>query len=144
MLCEQFAQTSAMAVVALRPPGVWTPETYSWVGDARQADPDFEWSPFWEYGAFVDGRDLATACVAALTADLEGFTNMFIASSDITTSGRSSLELVRELHPDVEWRGADSYRAEPFQTLLRIDRARTVLGWEPEHTWQRFLADGTG
>lgn len=139
LLCEERAR-DGMSVTVLRAPGVWTPTTYADIQDARAADPAFEWSPYWEYGAFIDGRDLAGACCAALEADSTGYMRMFVSSSDITTSGPTSRELVRKLLPEIEWRGDDSYETEPYQALVRIDRARTALGWEPGFTWQGFLA----
>jgi nucleoside-diphosphate-sugar epimerase len=139
LLCEASATASRMSVTVLRPPGVWLPETYARIQAARARDPRYEWSPFWEYGAFVDVRDLSAACLAALTAGLSGHQRMFVASSDITTSGRASVELAGELLPGVPWRGDDSYRTDPYQTLVRIDRARRLLGWQPQFTWRRFL-----
>jgi nucleoside-diphosphate-sugar epimerase len=139
VLCERAAQASGMSVVVLCPPGVWTAETYHRIREARRRQPSFEWSPLWEYGAFIDVRDLATACRAAVTASLAGYNRMLVASSDVTTSGRTSLELVRDLMPTVPWRGDESYHSNPYQTLVRIDRARSLLGWEPRFTWQSFL-----
>jgi nucleoside-diphosphate-sugar epimerase len=140
VLCKRAAVVSGMTVIALCPPGVWTATTYHRILEARRREPDFEWSPFWEYGAFIDVRDLAAACRAAVTSTLTGYNRVLVASSDITTSGRTSLELVRDLMPNVPWRGDASYRSNPYQTLLRIDRARSLLGWEPRFTWQAFLS----
>jgi len=109
----------------------------------READPRFEWSPYWEYGAFIDGRDLARACVAALAARTSGCRCAFVASSHITTSGPTSRELTESLVPTAAWRGDRSFEERPFQTLVRIDRARELLGWEPVFTWRRFLAEST-
>jgi len=144
ILCEQAGRSSGMSVVVLCPPGVWTAETYRRILEARRREPHFEWSPFWEYGAFVDVRDLATASHLAVTSSLQGYNRMLVASSDVTTSSRTSLELVRDLMPDVPWRGDVSYSSNPYQTLVRIDRARSLLGWEPRFTWQSFLSDTPG
>jgi UDP-glucose 4-epimerase len=140
VLCERAARASGMSVVVLCPPGVWTAATYHRILESRRREPRFEWSPFWEYGAFIDVKDLARACRAAVTSALAGYSRMLVASSDVTTSGRTSLELVRDLMPNVPWRGDASYRSNPYQTLLRIDRARSLLGWEPRFTWQSFLS----
>jgi len=35
-------------------------------------EPESEWDPYWEYGAFVDVRDVATAVELALTVPLSG------------------------------------------------------------------------
>ena len=63
-----------------------------------------------------------------------------MSASDITTSGRTSRELVEFVHPDVEWRGGESYRDDPFRSLVVCDNARRILGWAPRHTWRSFVA----
>ena len=51
-------------------------------------------------------RDLAEAILHALQHDdLQGFHCMLISAEDITTSGMTSLELVRKVLPTVVWRG---------------------------------------
>jgi len=139
-LCRLFCAMTPLTAVALRPPGVWTGETYSFIADRRSEHPEFEWHPFWEYGAFIDARDLAAACAAALRCDVGGFSAVSVCSPDISTSGRTSRELCRDLHPGVEWRGGAAFEADPYASLIRLDRARTVLGWEPVHTWREFMS----
>ena len=128
-----------VSVVALRAPGIWSDDTYEEIVAARAADPAFEWSPYWEYGAFIDVRDICSACLAALESSMTGFQVAFVASSDITTSGPTGRELVNRLAPQAEWRGGPSPSADPYRTLVSIDRARALLGWEPRYTWSRFV-----
>lgn len=134
-LCRDYADACGLSVVCLRPPGVWTPDTYGWIARKRRERADFEWSPFWEYGAFVDVRDLAAACVDALQPRVTGCHTLLVAADDITTSGAGSRALCRRLHPTVEWRGGVEYDAEPMRTLVSNTAARRVLGWRPIHTW---------
>ena len=138
-LCSEIARGGRVSVVSLRPPGVWRPETYKAIHRARQADPMYEWQPYWEYGAFLDVRDLAEACWAGVCAELEGHVVLMVASSDISTSGRSTLEWVQAIHPDIEWRGDDAFVDQPYRTLIGIGEARQVLGWEPRFTWKAFV-----
>lgn len=63
---------ACLETVVLRPPGVWSAETYEDIKVHRRADPAYEWHPFWEYGAFLDVRDLAAAIERALVADYPG------------------------------------------------------------------------
>ena len=72
-LCETFTRATGTPSVCLRAPGVFDDATYAVIERARAASPAAEWSPIWEYGAFLDVQDLADAVVAALTQpDLHG------------------------------------------------------------------------
>ncbi len=141
-MCRFMSESRRLSVVCLRPPGVWARDTYAMIESERAKRPEFEWDPFWEYGAFIDLRDLSRACLGALTCDMEGFQCVLVSSSDITTSGRTSRELVQLVNPAVEWRGGAEYEDEPYRALLDIEPARKLLDWSPEHTWQAFLKDG--
>jgi len=142
-MCRLVAEAGGPSVVALRPPGVWTEKTYERVRAKRQEEPDYEWLPFWEYGAFIDVRDLASACTQALTCTVEGFRCGGVASSDITTSGRTSREWVRHIHKGVEWRGGREYEDDPYRTLVDIAKAARLLDWQPDYTWARFCESRT-
>ena len=137
-MCRQVSAHSELSVICLRPPGVWEPATYDWVIGKRTKRAEFEWDPFWEYGAFIDVRDLAQACLAGLSPTLHGFRTLLVASNDLTTSGETAAELSQRLHPQVQWRGGKAYVDAPFRTLLLNDLARQVLNWQPQHRWSDF------
>ncbi len=138
-MCEVFASAHDFDIVALRPPGVWeAPGTYEWIANERQKRAAFEWDPFWEYGAFIDVRDLAQACLSGLHAKLSGYHAVFVASDDITTSGQTSFDLSNKIHPNVEWRGGVEFDENPFQTLLSNDAVKGLLNWKPAHLWSHF------
>ncbi len=138
-MCRLWSKRTAIPVICLRPPGVWTTDTYYRIQAARQKRPSYEWDPYWEYGAFIDVRDLAEASIRALTARVQDFVCVLVATADITTSGKSSKELVAWLHPDVEWRGGAEYEQEPYRSLISTDNARRILEWEPRYTWRAFV-----
>jgi nucleoside-diphosphate-sugar epimerase len=88
-------------------------------------------SRIWNLWGYIDARDGATATRLALESDLKGFEAFVIASPD-TVLERPTAELVAEYFPDVPAR-------RPLvgnETLLGIDKARRVLGWDPQHTWR--------
>jgi nucleoside-diphosphate-sugar epimerase len=88
-------------------------------------------SRIWNLWGYIDARDGATATRLALESDLKGFEAFVIASPD-TVLERPTAELVAEYFPDVPVR-------RPLvgnETLLGIDKARRVLGWDPQHTWR--------
>ncbi len=61
-MCRFFTNSTGIPTICLRPPGVFDESTYDFIISNRQANPEFEWDPFWEYGAFLDVRD--TSAVA--------------------------------------------------------------------------------
>lgn len=139
-MCRFWCARTGIATLCLRPPGVWQPDTYATIQERRRVQPTYEWTPYWEYGAFIDVRDLAAAALRGLQCALAGFACVLVAAADITTSGKTSQEWVAFVHPDVEWRGGPAYEIEPYRSLLVTNRAEQLLEWKPIHTWQAFLA----
>jgi nucleoside-diphosphate-sugar epimerase len=64
---------------------------------------------------------------------------VFIVANADTVMSRSSAELVAEVYPGVEVRKV----LGEHETLLSIDKARRVLGFEPEHSWRDASAPAT-
>jgi len=139
VMCRLFSASTDVSIVCLRLPGVWTEQTYAWIQSERAKRAEFEWNPFWEYGAFIDVRDLSRACICALTCGVERFACLLVSSADITTSGQTSRQLAEFVMPDVEWRGGSEYEAEPFRSLVEIENAKRTLEWTPRHSWQSYI-----
>lgn len=138
-MCRLFSAATGVSVICLRPPGVWTEATYAWIQSERAKRAEFEWDPYWEYGAFIDVRDLSAACISALTCDADRFACLLVSSADITTSGRTSRQLAEFVLPDVEWRGGSEYETDPFRSLVKIENAKHALGWLPRCSWQSYV-----
>jgi hypothetical protein len=51
---------------------------------------------------------------------------------------RESRELMAEVYPKVPIRG----EVNGHQTLLSIDKARSMLGYEPQHSWRDYVSAG--
>lgn len=85
----------------------------------------------WNLWGYIDERDAATACRLALEANVSGSNAVIIAAAD-TVMTRPSADLMREVFPDVP------LRAEIVgnDTLLSIEHARRMLGFEPQHSWR--------
>jgi nucleoside-diphosphate-sugar epimerase len=111
------------------------PERHARYAAARAADPAAEWTPFWEYGCFIDVRDVALAVLAALRWREAAHLTALICADNVT-SPVPVRELARRLMPEVPWKGPEPTDANAL--LVRCDRARTVLGWAPRFRW----ADG--
>ncbi|MDT3440638.1 MULTISPECIES: NAD(P)-dependent oxidoreductase [unclassified Pseudofrankia] len=135
-MCAAATAATGVCTVCLRPPGVFTEEIYAGIRRARRDHPDFEWSPYWEYGAFLDVRDLASAVERALTAPLAGHHRLLLCAADISSSNDHARTLAERLLPDVEWRGGPEYETDPFRALVDASGARALLGWAPRHRWR--------
>ena len=79
----------------------------------------------------IDARDAAQAFRLALESRLKGAEIFVIANAD-TVMNRSNEELLGELYPSVPRKRAFG----PNETLLSIEKARNVLGYEPRYSWQ--------
>ncbi len=113
--------------IGLRLSNVMEPEDYAAFA-GWQADPAFRQWNLWGY---IDGRDCAQAVRKALHVDMTGADHFIIANAD-TVMEKSSADLMAEIYPDVPVRGA----LATHQTLLSIEKARRVLGYEPEYSWR--------
>lgn len=92
----------------------------------------------WNLWGYVDARDVAQAARRSLVADVRDAQPFIVAASD-TCMTRDSLDLMAEVYPNVPIHGT----VAGHQTLLSIDRARHVLGYEPQHRWRDYVQDPT-
>ena len=58
--------------------------------------------------------------------------DVFIIANADTVTTRPNAELLAEVFPGVPL----NKEVGPNETLLSIDRARRVLGYEPQHSWR--------
>jgi nucleoside-diphosphate-sugar epimerase len=130
-MAVQFNRRTAIPFIGLRISNIMEPPDYgrfpSW-----QADPQVR---RWNLWGYVDVRDVAQAIRQALTAEIRGAEVCIVAAAD-TVMVRPSAELLAEVYPGVPLRRPIDGR----QTLLSIDRATELLGYQPEHRWQDELA----
>ena len=77
---------------------------------------------------------MAASCRLALEAPADAVTGnpAFIIAAADTVMNRPSAELLAEVFPGVPL----TRDVGEFGTLLAIDRARQVLGFEPAHSWR--------
>ena len=133
-LAEDLCAESGLTTICLRPFAVWADQDYARVEARRAADPEAEWSPYWEFGAFVDVRDVADACLAALTCPDPGHARMLLCAPDISASAPGR-ELAARLLPAVPWRGGPEYDVDAWRALVDCSEAERVLGRRPQHRW---------
>ncbi len=92
----------------------------------------------WNLWGYIDGRDGAQAVARALENGKPGFEAFIIANSD-TVMSRSSASLAAEVFPDVRV----IKDLGEHETMLSIDKAKRLLGFEPEHSWRTYHSDKT-
>jgi len=85
----------------------------------------------WNLWGYIDARDGAQAVRRALEHRATGADVFIIANAD-TVSSRTNESLLAEVFPDVPL----ALPVGPHETLLSIDKARRVLGYEPQHSWR--------
>lgn len=116
-----------LSITALRFSNVMVPDDYAGFA-AFQSDPA---ARRWNLWGYIDARDGAQAVARALDAARPGFDRFVIAAAD-TVMERSSASLMAEFFPGVEIR----HELGEHETLLSIDHAREVLGYEPRYSWR--------
>jgi nucleoside-diphosphate-sugar epimerase len=114
-------------MIALRFSNVMEPADYAAFEDFQGDATSRKWN-LWSY---IDARDGAQAVRLALEHPSTGFDVFIIASPD-TVMRRPNADLVSEVFPGVPLKRP----VEPNETLLSIDKARRVLGYEPRHSWR--------
>ena len=89
--------------------------------------------------AYIDTRDLGQLTLKALETDGLGFEVFNVANADMSVAATTS-EVIERFYADVEVRkemGRD-------ETFYSIDKARRLLGYEPQHSWRDVLDDSRG
>lgn len=115
-----------LSITALRFSNVMVPDDYAefpFDADARTRK--------WNLWGYIDARDGSQAVERALETAPAGFDTFIIAAAD-TVMTRTNAELVAEVFPGVETRG----ELGEHTTMLSIDKARRVLGYDPRHSWR--------
>lgn len=133
-LCAGFTAQTGIPSVSLRPVWVWGPDQYAKMAAQWQAEPESEWQPFWEFGGFVDVRDVALATERALAVPLTGHHRALLCAASIAATA-PSLEMAARLAPGVPVTGHARYAADPRRALFDCSVAETILGWQPRHRW---------
>jgi nucleoside-diphosphate-sugar epimerase len=85
----------------------------------------------WNLWSYIDCRDGAQAVRLALEHRATGVDVFVIANAD-TVMSRPSAELAAQVFPDVPV----NRKLVGNETLMSIDKARRVLGYEPRHSWR--------
>jgi nucleoside-diphosphate-sugar epimerase len=126
----QFSRWTGVPYIALRYSNIMVEADYS-------RFPGFWEDPTlrsWNLWGYVDARDVAQATRLALESDIQGAEAFLVAAAD-SCMNRESAELMQAVYPNVPL----TRPIVGFETLLSIDKARSVLGYDPAHSWRDYL-----
>jgi nucleoside-diphosphate-sugar epimerase len=130
-MAAQFCRWNPeLKMFGLRFSNVMDPDDYA-AFPAFDSDPR---SRIWNLWGYIDARDGAQAVRRSLEFEGVGLEVFVIANAD-TVMSRSSASLAAEFFPDVPV----TKELGEHETLLSIDKARRVLGYEPEHSWRNQI-----
>jgi nucleoside-diphosphate-sugar epimerase len=86
--------------------------------------------------AYIDVRDLGRMVERCLEVDGLGYEVFNVANADLSVAATTD-EIRERFYDGVQVRrvlGRD-------ETFYAVDKARDLLGWEPQHSWREVLAD---
>jgi nucleoside-diphosphate-sugar epimerase len=127
-MARQFCyQTPALKLVGLRFSNVMQPADYAKF-PAYNDDPE---ERKWNMWAYIDARDGSQAIRKAIEWEATGMHPFIIANAD-TVMTTSSTELMAKTFPGVPVKKG----LGEHETLLSIEKARRVLGYEPAFSWR--------
>ena len=128
LMAVQFCRWDPrLKMVGLRFSNVMTPDDYAGFAQFQQ-DPVLRKWNLWSY---IDARDGAQAVRRALLWETTG-TEVFIIANADSVMNESSASLAAKVFPAVEVRK----ELGEHETLLSIDKARRILGYEPQFSWR--------
>ena len=128
-MAEQFSRWTGIPIVGLRLSNVMERADYAQFA-SWQDDPG---ARRWNLWGYVDESHVAEAVRRSLEADVSGAPAFVIAAAD-TVMARPSRELLAEVFPGVPVRGD----LPEHGTLLSIEKARRVLGYDPSFSWRQL------
>src|ERR1700761_3783943 len=126
-MAKQFCRWDPeLKIIGLRFSNIMEPHDYAifpgFQDDARKRK--------WNFWGYIDARDSAQAARLALEANIKGADVFIIANAD-TVMERDSKALLAEVFPDIPHKRSFG----PQESLLSIEKARKILGYEPKYSW---------
>ena len=125
-----FALRSGYDIYALRIGNVIEPHEYANFPKFFR-DPGFRKRITWSY---IDARDLGEMVRLCLEKDGLGF-QIFNVANDDCSSDLPTAELVKRFYPRVKVKA----KLGKYETLLSNRKAREMLGFQPQHSWRKYV-----
>jgi UDP-glucose 4-epimerase len=135
-MCAAFSHRTKIETICLRPVAVFSDADY----ERSMVAAEQPKSGHWHLGVHLHENDLADAVAAAVLCQVQGHVRLLLCAADIADR-RPTIELVAAKLPHVPWRGGREFDDEPYRALVDTNRAQTILGWQPRHTWPGRAAE---
>ena len=123
---ECFARRRDVSIVALR--FGWILSALEAQREAAKTDAKAGRTTLWGY---IDERDAAAACLAAIDAPRTGYVVLNAIGSD-TLINLLTAEAMARFAPEVDVRAEIAGFSSPFS----VERACAEIGWRPRHSWR--------
>ena len=133
VVARSFHARTGADVYGLRINNVMEPHEYAEKFPAFLEDPSLRRRNIF---AYIDTRDLGQMTLRCLVTDGLGFEMFNVANADMSVAATTQ-EVIERFYEGVEVRkemGRD-------ETFYSIEKARRMLGFEPQHSWRDVLAD---
>ena len=127
MAAEMCRWDASLSMIALRFSNVIDPTEY----EMFKSFQDDSFARKWNFWGYIDARDGALAVEKALQYSTPGFEPFIIASPDTVMMRENSI-LLDEVYPGIQ----KAREISPHETLLSIDKAKRLLGFNPTHSWR--------
>ena len=127
-IASAYVRRGAGQAVSLRLTRVLSQELLVSTADVAREKPKQFIRELWSY---IHVQDAARACLAGLTADVDGHVIVHASAAD-TISATPTDELLRQWLPQVPVR---DHGPEERWPIVPIERAQRLLGFTPEHSW---------
>ena len=117
-------------IVGLRFSNVMDPQDY-------ERFPGFDANPrsrHWNLWTYIDARDGAQAIRLALESKIRGAEVFGIANADSVMS-KSNSDLLDKVFPNTK----RMRKVKDNESLISIDKARSVLGYKPQYSWRQHV-----
>ncbi|MEC0695788.1 NAD(P)-dependent oxidoreductase [Bacillus atrophaeus] len=138
ILSDMYSKLINTQIVTLRFANIYEPDEYEKIPTMHWNDQqkDVQKKNAW---AYCDVRDAANACRLAIEKSNLGNDVFHITAPDTIMTDLSQ-DLAKRFFPDVTLKKD----IQGHETLMAIDKARNILGYEPRYTWRTVLNnDGT-
>ncbi len=133
LLAQNYSRWHGMAIASLRPQRIVYEGSYEWRFRKYTSNDEAAASNLW---AYIDARDVATACLAWVESDRQGFEAFNVAADDVCTT-TPTRELLHRFYPHIQLR----CELSDHVGLINCDKLKTMLGWRPQHHWRGMAAE---
>lgn len=126
-ILETVHRRTGIGAISIRPAWVIHPARYPRLIEQVKDPASCAWS-LWSY---IDVRDLARSFRLAVEDHLLGFESIFVCAAD-AASADPLCDVFPRFYPGTEEMAAGLTGRQP---AVSIDKARRLLGYEPQHSW---------